>query len=70
MEAEAPEKWVDRSLADLQLSRKSGLTVMALKHKGESGATIPRGDTVLRRGDVMVIVGNKKDLDGFDLLRQ
>ena len=69
VEAEVPEKWVDRSLSDLQLARKKGLAIVTLKQGGEPGATIPRGDTVLRRGDVMIIAGNKKDLDRLDLLR-
>jgi trk system potassium uptake protein TrkA len=68
IEAEVPEKWVDKSLADLHLSREFGLTVVALKSKGKAG-TIPRGDTVLRRGDVLIVGGTKEKLDGSDLLR-
>src|SRR5215213_7612914 len=59
IEAEVPEKWVDKSLADLHLSREAGLTVLAVKPKGKAG-TIPRGDTVLRRGDVLVVGGTKE----------
>ena len=68
IEAEVPEKWVDKSLADLHLSRESGLTVLAVKPKGKAG-TIPRGDTVLHRGDVLVVGGTKEKLDESDLLR-
>ena len=68
IEAEVPEKWVDKSLADLHLSREAGLTVLALKPKGKAG-TIPRGDTVLRRGDVLVVGGTKEKLDKSDLLQ-
>jgi trk system potassium uptake protein TrkA len=68
IEAEVPEKWVDKSLADLHLSRESGLTVLAIKPKGKSG-TIPSGDTVLHRGDVLVVGGTKEKLDKSDLLR-
>ncbi len=53
-EAKVPRKWVGKSLADLHLYRKSGLTVLALERK-ESGGTIPSGDTVLQEGDVLVI---------------
>jgi K+/H+ antiporter YhaU regulatory subunit KhtT len=42
---------------------------VTLKHEGES-VTIPRSYTVLREGDVMIIGGSKKDLDGFDLLQK
>ncbi len=67
IEAEVPEEWVGSSLAELALSRKSGLTVLAVKPKGAAG-TIPSGDTVLGRGDVIVVGGNKKDLDRSNLL--
>ncbi len=68
IETEVPNDWIGQSLADLALSRKSGVTVLALKAKGQAG-TIPRGDTVLHEGDVMVIGGLKKNLDKLDMLR-
>src|SRR3712207_2330701 len=68
IEAEVPEKWVDKSLAELRLSRESGLTVLAIKPKGKAG-TIPSGDTVLHRGDVLVVGGTKEKLDKSDLLQ-
>jgi trk system potassium uptake protein TrkA len=68
IEAEVPDKWVGKSLADLELSRKSGLAVVTLKPKDGAGM-IPNGDTILRKGDVMVIAGTKKNLDRMDLFR-
>jgi trk system potassium uptake protein TrkA len=67
VEAEVPQEWVGRSLAQLELSRKSGLTVLALKPKGKSG-TIPSGNSVLGEGDVIVVGGTKKDLDNSNLV--
>ena len=67
IEAEVPEEWVGKSLAELHLSRDSGLTVLAVKPKGKSG-TIPSGDTELHEGDVLVVGGTKKDLDRSKLL--
>jgi trk system potassium uptake protein len=67
IEAEVPDEWVGKSLADLHLSRQSGLTVLAIKPKGKSG-TIPSGDTVLREGDVLVVGGTKENLDSSKLL--
>ncbi len=67
IEAEVPEEWVDKSLADLHLSRESGLTILAVKPKGKTG-TIPNADTVLRGGDVIVVGGTKKNLDRSNLL--
>ena len=68
IEAEVPEGWVGKSLADLQLARKYGLTILALKPQGKSG-TIPRGETVLNEGDVIVVGGDKERLDKSQLLQ-
>ena len=64
IEAKVPKRWVGKSLADLHLYRKSGLTVLALERE-EPGGTIPSGDTVLQEEDVVVIGGPKKNLDKF-----
>ncbi len=66
IEARVPSQWTDKSLAELALSRNLGLTVVALKPKGGAG-TLPRGDTVLREGDVIVVGGTKKKLDASPL---
>jgi trk system potassium uptake protein len=68
IEAEVPDEWVGKSLSELHLSRKSGLTILALKPKGKSG-TIPSGDTVLGEGDVIVVGGRKEDLDRSNLVQ-
>ena len=68
IEAEVPKAWMGKSLADLHLSRESGLTILAVKPKGKSG-TIPTGDTVLNKGDVIVVGGSKKALDRSPLVR-
>jgi trk system potassium uptake protein TrkA len=67
IEAEVPEEWVDKSLAELHLSRQSGLTILAVKPKGKAG-TIPNADTVLGKGDVIVVGGTKENLDRSKLL--
>jgi trk system potassium uptake protein len=68
VEAEVPKEWVGKSLADLHLSRESGLTILAIKPKGKAG-TIPSGDTVLNEGDVIVVGGTKDALDRSPLVR-
>ena len=68
IEAEVPRDWVGKSLADLHLSRESGLTILAVKPKGEAG-TIPTGDTVLNEGDMIVVGGTKEALDRSPVVR-
>jgi trk system potassium uptake protein TrkA len=65
IEIEVPGEWVDKSLADLSLHRKKGLTVLAIKGK-DKGGTLPQPDTPLEEGTVLVLGGPKKELDNFD----
>jgi trk system potassium uptake protein TrkA len=67
IESEVPDEWVGTSLADLHLSRQSGLTILAVKPKGRAG-TIPDADTVLHEGDVVVVGGTKQNIDRSKLL--
>jgi trk system potassium uptake protein TrkA len=62
IESQVPRAWLDKSLSELDLSQKFGLTVLALKPKGRPGS-LPRGDTVLHDGDVLVVGGSKRALD-------
>jgi trk system potassium uptake protein len=68
IEARVPRAWLDKSLSELDLSRKMGLTVLALKPKNGPGS-LPHGATVLRDGDVLVIGGSRKALDRSPLVQ-
>lgn len=61
MEIVAPEKWLERSLKDINIRAKYGISVMAIKH-GEAINVAPQADVVIHRGDVMVVVGSNEDL--------
>ncbi len=61
MEITAPEKWQDRSLMDINIRAKFGISVMAIKH-GEDINVAPEANTVIHRGDVLVVVGSNDDL--------
>ncbi len=68
MEAQVPRAWLDKSLSELDLSQKMGLTVMVLKPKGGPGS-LPHGASVLHEGDVLVVGGSKKALDSSPLVQ-
>jgi trk system potassium uptake protein len=68
IEARVPSAWLDKSLSELDLSQKMGLTVLALKPQNGPGS-LPHGDTVLRDGDVLVVGGSRKALDGSPLIQ-
>jgi trk system potassium uptake protein TrkA len=65
IEIEVPDNWVGKSLADLQLHRKKDLTVLAIKGR-EKGGTLPKPETPLQEGDILVLGGPKKELDKLD----
>ncbi len=65
IEIDVPREWIDKSLADIQLHRRKDLTVLAIKGEGKEG-TLPKPDTPLQKGDVLVIGGPKEELDRFD----
>ena len=64
IEIDVPDEWVGKTLKDLQLHRKKHLTVLAIKNKGQGG-TPPQPDTSLEEGTVLVVGGQKKELDKF-----
>ena len=68
IEAQVPREWLDKSLSELDLSQKMGLTVIVLKPKDGPGS-LPHGDTVLHDGDVLVVGGSKKALDRSPLVQ-
>ena len=68
IEAQVPRAWLDKSLSELDLSQKLGLTVLALKPQDAPGS-LPHGDTVLRDGDVLVVGGSRKALDRSPLVQ-
>jgi trk system potassium uptake protein TrkA len=68
IEAQVPRAWLHKSLSELNLSQKMGLTVLALKPKGGPG-TLPHRDSVLYDGDVLVVGGTRKDLDSSPLVQ-
>jgi trk system potassium uptake protein len=68
IEARVPSAWLDKSLSELDLSQKMGLTVLALKPQDGPGS-LPHGDTVLRDGDVLVVGGSTAALDRSPLVQ-
>ncbi len=55
-EVQAPEPFLARSLGELQLPRRFGVTVVAVR-KGKTGAVLlPDAESVLEEGDVLALV--------------
>lgn len=56
IEMVAPDKYVGKSLAELDLRVEKGLSVMAIK-RGDQVIVGPGGDTEFQAGDILVAVG-------------
>lgn len=64
-EIEAPETFWGRTLTELQLPRRFGVTICAIRYHPEQGVpttTIPDPNRPLRRGDVLVLVSTERDV--------
>lgn len=63
-EAEVPQKWEDRTLVDIDMRRKFGVTLLVIKNGGKIISS-PSGDTYLRKGDTIIIGGDNASVDKF-----
>lgn len=61
IETVALEEWEDKSLEDLNLSRKYGMTVIAIK-TGDDINIVPSFDTIIKKDDVIIVLGHNDNL--------
>lgn len=64
-EMNIPKKWASRSLVELDLRRKYGVTVVAVKKKAQDDDfnMLPTPDYRFHEGDILVLIGKKEDID-------
>jgi len=63
-ETTCPPQLQGRSLVELDLRRKLGLTVVAIK--GQRNCTLPGPDTRLMAGDMLVVIGRDSDIAALE----
>jgi len=68
LEIQVPSKFVGRSLQEIDIRRKYGCNVMAIKH-GANINIAPIATDLLHEGDILVVVGKNEDLDDLDETR-
>lgn len=54
-----PESFVGHTLADLQLPKRHGITVVAVRRPGQSSTLSPDPTAALEREDILVVVSHK-----------
>jgi trk system potassium uptake protein TrkA len=69
LETTAPPDLVGKSLAEAEVRRKYGLTVVSIKSPG-SDATYATPETVVREGDILVVAGETRRVEEFVQLRE
>jgi trk system potassium uptake protein TrkA len=73
VEVPAPDAFVGRTLKQLELRPRLGLTLIAIKRKSDdSGAIVtniaPAADETIRRGDILALLGGNERLNQLDQL--
>lgn len=61
IEITAIEEWENKTLAQLKLSTKYGLNVMAIK-RGNKITVSPSGEIMINKDDVLVVIGSMTDI--------
>lgn len=62
----APERWVGKQLADLDLRNKYNATVLAIR-RGEESMVIPSWSSIVEKDDILVMFGKEDSLKKMDL---
>jgi trk system potassium uptake protein TrkA len=62
-----PDAILDRPLGETHVRREHGVTVVAIKRRGE-GFTYATAETVVERGDLIIVSGRTRDVEGFSEL--
>lgn len=65
MELVVPEQWFKKSIAKLELNKRYNVTIIAICRQRGLNAS-PRGDDIVDAGDVMIIVGQQKDIEKLE----
>ncbi len=65
IEVDAPDKFAGHSLADLALRSEYGVTAIGIFRKGDRLVN-PAPETLILRGDRLVLLGNEEDIAEFE----
>ncbi|MDQ3867465.1 MAG: TrkA family potassium uptake protein [Actinomycetota bacterium] len=69
LETKAPPELVGRTLAEAQVRKRYGLTVVSIKSPNQP-ATYATPETVPQDGDILVVAGDTKKVEDFAQLRE
>lgn len=64
VEMKCPASWHDKSLQELNIRKKYGLTIIFIKREG--AIIEPFAEEVFKQGDILVVAGSPKNIDGVE----
>jgi trk system potassium uptake protein TrkA len=64
IELNAPKRWEDKTLKELNVRAKHGINIIAIKN-GMKINVAPTADYLIKSNDVLVVIGSKSDIDKF-----
>ena len=64
-EVVAPDSWCGRTLVEINVRRNYGVSVIAI-HRGKDFLASPGADTMLREGDVLLVLGKQASIDAIE----
>ncbi len=62
----ALDEWAGKDLASLNFRHKYGLNIIAIRRKSGYIHTAPHGEDSIERGDVLIVVGENKNIKKFE----
>lgn len=65
LEIEAVKEWFNKSLKELDMRKKYGINVVAIKRKDEVNVS-PGADEVIKENDIIVALGSTKDMNRIE----
>jgi trk system potassium uptake protein len=63
-EIKIPERMTDKTLRELDLRARFNLSVIAIRQENDINIS-PSPDKIIDRGDVLVVIGENRDLERF-----
>ena len=64
MEIITPQQWANKSIGKIDLRKKYGVTVIAIKNAGTDSVSFsPNPGTILGENDVLSVIGSKRELE-------
>ena len=67
IDIKVPESWVDKTLREIDIRKKYGLNIIAVKNENNK-AVLPAPDYKFNTNDMVIVAGNYSDMDAISKL--